>query len=258
MTQMSPSLQIETITEKNLDQIGFFCYKSKRKTEGYAKKQAWVRDRLAEGLRLHILYEDGVSKGFVEAIPGRYAWRAVNARTYLFIHCIWVVGKAKGKGYGSRLLEKCVQDASEMGLNGVAVLASQETWLTDRGFFIETGFEVIETAPPAFTLLALNIEGGLYPSLPSNWQERIDSFGSDLTLVYADQCPYIDRMKQAIYNVATAFKIQAREVCLVSSEEVQSKSPSPYGVYNIIFRGENIVSHPIGTDALMAIVESRI
>jgi N-acetylglutamate synthase-like GNAT family acetyltransferase len=258
MTQMSPSIEIETITDKNLDQLGFFCYKSKRKTEGYAKKSAWVRDRLSEGMRLHILYENGVSKGFVESIPGKYAWRAVDAPKYLFIHCIWVVGKAKGKGYGSCLLSKCMQDALEMGLNGVAVLASEETWLTNRSFFISAGYEVIETAAPAFTLLAKSIRRGNEPSLPSNWQERIDSYGSDLTLVYADQCPYIDRMKQALYNVATSLQIRAREVCLLSSEEVQAKSPSPYGVYNIVFRGENIVSHPVGTDALLAAVESRI
>lgn len=256
--QMSPSVKLETITSENFDQLGFFCYKSKRKTEGYAKKHTWVHDRLAEGLRLHILYENGVSKGFVEAIPGEYAWRAVNARTYLFIHCIWVVGKAKGKGYGSRLLEKCVQDASDMGLNSVAVLASEETWLTNRCFFIGAGFEVTDRAAPAFTLLALDIKGGDKPSLPSNWQERTDRFGSDLTLVYADQCPYIDRMKQAIYHVATSLKIRAREVRLVNSKEVQAISPSPYGVYNVVFRGKNIASHPIGTEALMSLVESRI
>jgi N-acetylglutamate synthase-like GNAT family acetyltransferase len=255
---MSPSIEIETITDKKLDQLGFFFYKSKRKTAGYAKKHAWVRDRLSEGMRLHILYEDGVSKGFVKTIPGKFAWRAVYAQEYLFIHCIWVVGRAKGKGYGSRLLDKCMQDASEMKLNGVAVLASEETWLTDRSFFIRAGFEVIETTAAAFTLLAQNICRGDEPSLPSNWQDRIDSFGPDLTLVYRGQCPYIDRMKQALSNAAASLKIRAREVRLGSSEEVQAKSPSPYGVYNIVFRGENIFSHPVGTDALMAVVESRI
>jgi N-acetylglutamate synthase-like GNAT family acetyltransferase len=255
---MSPSVKLETIDDDNLDQLGYFCYKSKRKTQGYAKKHAWVRDRLAEGLRLHILYENGVSKGFVESIPGTYAWRAVQAPNHLFIHCIWVVGKAKGQGYGKRLLEKCIQDASDLGLNGVAVLTSEETWLTGPNFFREAGFELIQAAAPAFTLMALNLDGDDKPSLPSNWQHRIDSFGYDLTLVYADQCPYIDRMKQAVYNVVNSLKIRAREVCLRSSKEVQLKSPSPYGVYNIVFRGENIATHPVGTDTLLRLVESRI
>jgi len=255
---MDASVKLETINDENLDRLGFFCYKSKRKTEGYAKKSIWVRDRLAEGMRLHILYENGVSKGFVEAMPGEYAWRAVNARAYLMIHCIWVVGKAKGNGYGSRLLEQCVQDASEMGLSGVAVLASEDTWLTTPGFFVESGFEVVDRASPAFTLLSLRINGGEKPSFPTNWQERIGSFGSDLTLVYADQCPYIARMKQAVHNVAESLKIQAQEVCLMSSEELQAKAPSPYGVYNVVFRGRIIATHPVGTDSLMRIVQSQI
>jgi N-acetylglutamate synthase-like GNAT family acetyltransferase len=255
---MKTTVKLETINNQNLDRLGFFCYKSKRKSKGYAKKQVWLRDRLAEGLRLHMVYEDGVSKGFVESIPGRHAWRAVKARDYLFIHCIWVVGKAKGKGYGTILIEKCIQDASEMGLNGVAVLASEETWLTDRRFFAEAGFEVIATAAPAFSLMALSTRDGHRPSLPSNWQERIDALGPDLTLAYADQCPYIDRMKQAIHTVADSLKIQAREVCFTSSKDVQTRSPSPYGVFNVVFRGENIASHPVGTDALQALVEARI
>jgi N-acetylglutamate synthase-like GNAT family acetyltransferase len=258
MNLINQDVKIKTIDKANLDQLGFFCYKSKRKTTGYAKKRTWLNDRLDEGLRLHILYETARSKGFIEAIPGEYAWRAVTAQDYLFIHCIWVVGKAKGKGYGLQLLSKCIKDAVDMQMKGVAVLASEETWLTGRAFFQNAGFEVTDTAKPAFSLMALNFDGGSKPSLPSDWQARIDAFGSDLTLVYADQCPYIDRMKQAIYKVAESLRIPAREVCLTNSKDVQSKSPSPYGIYNIVFRGEIIASHPVGTDALLNLVRSRI
>lgn len=255
---MDADIEIVTVTEANLDQLGFFCYKSKKKTRGYEKKSAWVRDRLAEGLRLHIVFENGVSKGFIESTPGKYAWRAVNATGYLFIHCMWVVGKAKGRGYGSHLLEKCILDASDRRLNGVAVLASEETWLTDSSFYQNAGFEVTDTADPAFSLLVQSFNDGTKPSLPTNWQERIEAFGPDLTVVYTDQCPYIDRMKQAVHNVAGALGIPVREVYLTSSGEVQARSPSPYGVYNIVFRNELIASHPIGTDELMKRMEIRV
>lgn len=36
-------------------------------------------------------------RGFIEYLPGEHAWRAVHADGYLFIHCLWVVGKSKGK-----------------------------------------------------------------------------------------------------------------------------------------------------------------
>ena len=35
-----------------------------------------------------------------------YTWRVVHAPGYMVIHCMWVVGSGKGKGYGSRLLEQ--------------------------------------------------------------------------------------------------------------------------------------------------------
>ncbi|NIM94542.1 MAG: GNAT family N-acetyltransferase [Anaerolineales bacterium] len=255
---MVSEVEIQTVNESNLERLGFFCYKSKRKTPGYVKKLDWVRKRLVEGMRIHILYEDGVSKGFIESIPGHFAWRAVNAEGYLFIHCMWVVGKAKGKGYGSLLLDQCIQDAKEGDFKGVAVLASGETWLAGCDFFNRSGFDVIETAAPAFTLMALSFNDTSKPSLPSDWSSRIKAFGPDLTVIYNDQCPYIDRMKNAVYKVADTLKIEAREVRLSSASEVQRRSPSPYGVYNVIYRGDLIVSHPIGTDALLQLMQSRV
>ncbi len=255
---MEPSVEILSVNESNLETVGFFCYKSKRKTEGYARKLSWVRDRLTEGLRLQILLENGVSKGFIEYIPGQYAWRAVNATGYLFIHCMWVVGKAKGKGYGSRLLNMCIQEAEKGGFAGVAALTSRETWLTDANLFMKSGFEVVDTASPSFTLLAHSFGTHVKPSLPTDWSARLTAWGPDLIVVYADQCPYIDRMKQAVYNVASTLDIPAREVRLTDSQQVQQEAPSPYGVYNIVYRGQLIAAHPIGTDALMDLMRVRI
>jgi GNAT superfamily N-acetyltransferase len=255
---MPPDIEILTVDETNLDRLGFFCYKSKRKTRGYALKQAWLRERFVEGMRLHMLHEDGVSKGFIEYIPGQYTWRAVHAPGYLVIHCMWVVGKAKGKRYGSLLLYECIQQAQSGGFKGVAFLASRETWLADKDFFLANGFELVDTAPPDFSLVALSFNGGSKPCLPSDWEARAGAWGDDLTVIYTDQCPYIDRMKQAAFTVGDALGISARGVRLESASEVQEKSPSPYGVYNIVYRGQLVVSHPIGTEDLMKLVQSRI
>jgi N-acetylglutamate synthase-like GNAT family acetyltransferase len=247
---MAPNVSIVTVDETNLDRLGFFCYKSKRKSGGYLRKHAWVRDRLDEGLRLHILYEDDVSKGFVEAIPGRYAWRAVNAPDYLFVHCLWVVGKAKGKGYGSRLLDKCIREASDGGFKGVAVLAREGTWLTKPPFFLNAGFEIAAEAEPGFSLLAHSFDRKHTLALPADWTARREVLGQGLTVVYTDQCPYIDRMKQAVFTVGRDLGIPVREVQHTNCRQVQDQSPSPYGVYNIVLNGELVATHPIGTKSL--------
>lgn len=96
------------------------------------------------------------------------------------------------------------------------------------------------------------------PSLPLDWHDRRAAFGPDLTVVYTDQCPYIDRMKQAVHNVADSLGIQSREVYLASASEVQTRAPSPYGVYNIVFHDELIASHPVGTDELLNRMKNRV
>ena len=90
---MSEQVEIVTVDATNVDEYGFFCYKSKPKSAGYRQKLGWLRERFAEGMRIQILYEGKRSVGFVEYMPGEAAWRAVDAAGYMLIHCIWVVGR---------------------------------------------------------------------------------------------------------------------------------------------------------------------
>ena len=107
------SYKIVNVDENNVDVAGVFCQKSRKNGEGYRSKAAWVRERFKEGLRLKLLLVDEGSKrgfrsrGFIEYIPGEFTWRGVSARGYMVIHCIWVVGRNKSKGYGGKLLRHC-------------------------------------------------------------------------------------------------------------------------------------------------------
>jgi hypothetical protein len=76
---MSNNVEIITVDADNVEQHGFFCYKSKPKSEGYRRKLAWLKQRFAEGMQIKILYEGKRSIAFIEYIPGEYTWRAVNA-----------------------------------------------------------------------------------------------------------------------------------------------------------------------------------
>ena len=107
---MGQNVEIITVAATNVAQYGFFCRKSKPKSEGYRRKLDWLEQRFSEGMRIKIVHEDGRSVGFIEYIPGEFTWRAVRAKGYMVIHCLWVVGRAKGKGYGSRLLNDCEEE----------------------------------------------------------------------------------------------------------------------------------------------------
>jgi len=125
--------EIRTVDGSNIDESGFFCYMSKRKELGYKQKHEWLEARFAEGMKIKILHEHGGRDvAFIEYIPGGYAWRAVNAPGYMVIHCLWVVGKGKGKGYGNRLIKECLDDARAQKMRGVVMVTSDRVWLAGK------------------------------------------------------------------------------------------------------------------------------
>lgn len=93
--------------------------------------------------------------GYIEYAPGEFAWRGVNAAGYMFIHCIWIHAKQyQRKGWGSLLVASCVDDAKKAGMSGVAALVREGPWMADRRLFLGNRFEVVDTAPPDYELVA--------------------------------------------------------------------------------------------------------
>jgi len=69
-----------------------------------------------------------------------------HADGYMLIHCLWVVGKSKGKGLSTALLDACVADAKKQRLKGVAMVTSEKVWLSGRRVLDKHGFECVDTA----------------------------------------------------------------------------------------------------------------
>lgn len=115
---MNPSEAIKNIDvgTGTVDKTGFFCFMSMKKSEGYQRKLRWLKDRFAEGMRIKMLAMP--ERGFIEYIPGEHAWRAVHTDGYMFIQCLWVVGKSKGKGFSGALIDACVADSRKQRMKG--------------------------------------------------------------------------------------------------------------------------------------------
>ncbi len=235
---MSDKVLIVTVDAENVAQQRFFCYKSKPKSEGYRRKMDWLEGRFAEGMQIKILYEGDRSVGFVEYIPGEFAWRAVEAKGYMVIHCLWVVGKGKGKGYGSRLVAECVQDARNLGKRGVAMVTSSGNWLAGKKILLKNGFESVDQAPPSFELLVKRFDEAPLPAFPRNWDERLGRYGSGITIVRSDQCPYIVDAVKGTLKFAAERDVEARVVEMTSADQVQHSAPSAYGVFSIVYNGK--------------------
>jgi L-amino acid N-acyltransferase YncA len=233
--------EIITVESSNAEETGFFCFMSKRKSEGYLRKLAWVKARLKEGMRIKMLKLP--ERGLIEYIPGEKAWRAIKAEGWMVIHCLWVVGKSKGKGLGAALLAECVKDAQKAGMFGVAMVTSQGNWLAGKALFEGLGFEAVDTAPPSFTLMVKKLKPGPLPSFPRDWTARAERYGQGLTIISSDQCPYHPDAVRILLEAAAKKKIKTRVVEFRTARDVQTRSPSPYGVFNIINNGKLLGHH---------------
>lgn len=241
---MNDAFELITVDASNVDQHGFFCYMSKRKSPGYRQKRQWLEARFTEGLKLHMVHEiGGRTVGFIEYTPGEHAWRAVHAPGYLVIHCLWVVGKGKGKGYGSHLLQTCLQDARAQGKHGVVMVTTNRVWLAKKAIFLKNGFVETEQAPPSFQLLVHRFDDAPLPSFPTDWEARQARFGAGLTVVRTPQCPYVEDGVASILQFAQEKGIPARVVEPQSAQEVQETSPSAYGVFGVVFDGKLLAYH---------------
>jgi len=240
---MANTIEIVTVDATNVTQHGFFCYKSKPKAAGYRRKLDWLHQRFAEGMQIKMLVEDGRSVGFIETIPGEFAWRAVNAAGYLVIHCLWVVGQAKKKGYGTRLLNECLADARNSNRQGVAMVTSQGNWLVSNELLVKHGFESVDAAPPSFDLMVRKFGSTPAPTLPHNWAERLGRYGTGLTIFRSDQCPYLDDAANTAMETGQELGLETQVIELKSAQDVRELAPSVYGVFSLVYNGRLLSYH---------------
>jgi L-amino acid N-acyltransferase YncA len=247
---------IHTIDPSNVDRYGFFCYKSKSKTYGFRHKRAWLEGSMAEGLRIKIIYEGSRSAGFVEYTPGETSWRVVQAAGYMVIHCMWVVGRHKGKGYGARLLDQVIDEAKHQGMLGLVTVSSSGTWLANKGFFLHHGFQLVDKAPPSFGLLVKQFVQGSLPSFPTDWESRAMRTPQGLVVYYSGQCPYHAMFIGSLEKAASQMGLPFQAIELKTSLEARQLSPSAYGVFGVVYNGRLLSYRPIGGKTLCQILEA--
>lgn len=240
MLKKNESLLLD-VNEGNVCDTGFFCYMSKRKSQGYRRKLDWLRLRSAEGMKIKMLGQG--QRGFIEYIPGEYAWRPVNADGFMMIHCLWVVGKSKGKKFGSLLVGACLKDAKKLGMKGVAAVTSEGNWLIGKNILKNHGFESVDRAPPSFELMVKPFGKGVLPSFTDHWDKKAMQHGRGLTIIRSDQCPYLDDATQIALETAKELGFRGRVVELKDCMQVRAKSPSAYGVFSLVYNGKLLSYH---------------
>jgi len=248
---------IVAVDEKNIAQHPqVICFINPRH-EHYGRKVAWLKKRFREGMKIKLLYLEGEKKpaAFIEYVPGEYAWRAVSAKDYLFIHCILVfANKYKNRGIGTRLLDDCLAEAKNSGYLGVAVVVSSGSFMAKRDLFIKNGFQVVASAGPRHELLAKSVKKGPFPKF-NDWQKE-RSACRGLCIVYSEQCPWVARFVAEIKDKLKGLHGPLTLRKLETPAQAQ-QAPSPYATFNLIYQGRLLADHYISETRFLNILKKE-
>lgn len=243
------------LTPENIAEYGVCGYKDVKKHLELRRKIDWFNRYYPLGLRIKALItESGEYQGMLEYIPGEYAHRPVNAKGYMFIHCIFVgfKSKFKGKGYASALLDECINESRNAKMNGVAVVTRNGSFMAKKDIFLKKGFIQVDQAKPDFELLILKFdETSENPSFKELTTAR---YSEGLSILRSPQCPYSVKNVDAIMQTAKSMKLNPTLVEMDDHLTAQ-QSPCAFGTFCIVGNGKVLSHHPISNTRFENIVK---
>ena len=247
--------QIIEINENNIsDYPQFICFINP-KNEFYNIKIEWLKHRFEEGMKIKLLQLSEGKKiaGFIEYVPGEFAWRGVNAKDYMFIHCLWVnPNKNKEKGFGSILVNEAVKDAQKQNLKGVAVITSDDSFMAKRDLFVKNKFELLEERDK-FQLLAISFKKER-PKISFNINKESLQKYKGWHIIYSKQCPWVARFVEEVKPILEKEKISVSFKELKTSKEAQS-APAIYSGFTLIKDGKILADRYISTTRFINIMK---
>jgi hypothetical protein len=216
--------------------------------EGRCNKNRWLKAQFKKELRAKVLLTpDKRQCGYIEYVPGEYAWRGVDAGGYMFIHCVFTFYKQyQHRGCGALMIQACMEDAAKAGMLGVAVVAREQPWLAGPSLFPANGFELVDTAPPDYQLLVRKLNpSAANPAFKTGWEDRLKKYSRGLTIIHSHQCPHIAKFAGEIAEAAERdYGIKPRIVEIRSYRDAQN-APTPYAVFAVLHDGRILADHQI-------------
>lgn len=252
-----PETKIINVDENNISQYPPTCFLNP-KNEGYQIKSEWLKDRFSEGMKIKLLYVENEKKcnGFIEYVPGEYTWRAVDAKGYMFIHCIWMnPNKYKNKGYGSLLVKESIKDAEKQEKYGVAVVTSEGAFMAGKDLFLKNGFKSIASAKPSYELMVKILKKGPLPKF-MGWEKQLNKY-QGLNIIYSNQCPWVARSIKELDEIAKKEGLKLNITELKSAKDAQN-APSIYASFNVIYNGKLLADHYISSRRFQNILNKEV
>jgi hypothetical protein len=255
VTAALDGITLEKVGPGNLVDCGIGCITNPGH-EGFEPKVEWLHRRFEEGLRF-LLFRDASGKplGFLEYVPGEYAWRPVEAAGWLFVHCLWVYSRGqKVGGLGTRLIEACVEEAQQIDAIGVAAMVSDGPWMAGAQIFERTGFQRVARAD-RYELVVNQLREGPLPSFRDVESSRAAYPG--LHVVYGAQCPMLPKSVSDLAAVAAEQGLELQVTVLDTPAKAQ-RAPSYYGVFSLVWNGQLLADHYVSATRFKNILRKQV
>jgi hypothetical protein len=228
-------MDVVIISKENYKEIPPVCF-MKADNPGFKAKEEWLEQRFKEGLKIALLRENNKTHGYIEFTPGEYAWRAVDAKGYTFIQCIWVYPNAKKQqGLGSQLIKAAADEGKPL-----AVITSEGSFMAEKELFLKNGFSVVEEKGKFQLLTTKGKKVTFTDTDPSKYKE--------LTIIYSKQCPWVNRF-------ILESKPKAKLIELKTAQQAQ-KAPSIYSVMTIIKDGKILADRYVSNTRFQNILKA--
>ncbi len=251
------NVTIIDINKNNISEYPPRCF-LKPDNEGYKIKVDWLKQRFSEGMKIKQLYVENEKKAvsFIEYIPGEYAWRAVDAKDYMFIHCMWTsANKYKNKGYASLLIDECINDAEKQGMTGVSVVTSEGPFMTGKDLFEKNGFQSVASEKPSFELMVKTLKNGSKPKF-MDWENQLSKYDG-LNIIYSNQCPWVARFINELDEIVKKKDLELKVTELKNAKDAQN-APSIYASFNLVYDGKLLADHYISKTRFLNIINKVI
>lgn len=248
--------KIIEINSKNISEYQPRCF-MKADKEGYKRKVDWLKKRFSEGLKIKQLYLENEKKcnGFIEYVPAEYAWRSVNAKGYMFIHCIWITpNKFKNKGHGSMLIQEAIKDAKKLKMNGVVTIVSDGPFMADKKIFLKNGFKSI-AKEENFDLMVKSFKKSPLPKF-NDWKKQLKK-AKGIQIFYSKQCPWVAESIDEFSDILKKRKLKFKIKELKTAKQAQN-APSIYSVFNLIKDGKLLADHYISKTRFLNIINKEM
>lgn len=247
--------QIIEVNQNNLSNYPQVICFINPKHQYYGLKINWLKKRFQEGLKIKLLQTESDHKiaGFIEYIPGEFAWRAVDAKNFLFIHCLWVYpNKNKHHGFGSVLVDEVIKDAQDQKIAGVAVITSDGSFMAKKDLFIKNGF-VLNQKQDGFQLLVKSFDPKNTTPHFINYQDSLTNY-TGWHILYSRQCPWVARFIEEVKPIIQKQDLKINFQEITTAKQAQ-KAPSIYATFNLIKDGQLLADRYISTTRFLNILK---